>query len=47
MQKGEVIKCHDGGILGMKWMDKRVVSALSTIDDNSMVEIQRTSACRE
>ena len=29
-------------------MDKRVVAALSTIDDNSMVEIQRrTGACRE
>ena len=48
MQKGEVIKCHDGCILGIKWMDKRVVSPLSTIDDNSMVGIlRRTSACRE
>ena len=29
-------------------MDKRVVAALSTIDDNSVVEIQRrTGACRE
>ena len=28
-------------------MDKRVVAALSTIDDDSMVEIQRTSACQE
>ena len=29
-------------------MNKRVVAALSTIDDDSVVEIQRrTSACRE
>ena len=48
LEKGEVIKCHDGCILGIKWMDKRVVSPLSTIDDNSMVGIlRRTSACRE
>ena len=32
----------------MKWMDKRVVSALSTTDDDSMIQIERrTSACQE
>ena len=48
VEKGEVITYRDGCILGIKWMDKRVVAALSTIDDDSMVEIQRrTSACQE
>ena len=48
VQKCEVITYRDGCILGMKWMDKRVVSVLSTIDDKSMIEIQRrTSACWE
>ena len=38
----------NGCILGIKWIDKRVVAALSTIDDDSMVEIQRrTSACSD
>ena len=48
IEKGKVITYRDGCILGIKWMDKRVVAALSTIDDDSMVEIQRrTSACRD
>ena len=48
VEKGEVITYRDGCILVIKWMDKRVVAALSTIDDDSMVEIQRrTSACQE
>ena len=40
-KNGEVTTCHDVCILGVKWMNKRVMAAISTIDDDSIVKFQR------
>ena len=39
--KGDITTYQDGNILGLKWKDKRYVSVLSTLHDDSMVSKQR------
>ncbi len=39
--KGDIVTYHDEEILGLKWKDKRYVSVLTTIHDDSMVSKQR------
>ncbi|KAL5510009.1 hypothetical protein EMCRGX_G005473 [Ephydatia muelleri] len=41
VQTGEVAYYKDGHVLGLKWKDKRVVSLLTTIHDESMVTKSR------
>eukprot|EP00731_Ephydatia_muelleri_P013715 Em0007g1025a len=41
IQTGEVAYYKDGHVLGLKWKDKRVVSLLTTIHDESMVTKSR------
>ncbi len=44
LQKGEVITCDvEKGMLALKWRDKRQVTMLSTIHDDSMVQKHRQS----
>ena len=47
MSKGEVRSVTKKGLLSLKWMDKRAVTMISTIHDNSMVPIQRRSRFAE
>ena len=42
-KKGDIATYHDEAILGLKWKDKRFVSMLSTIHDDSMVSKDRRS----
>ena len=42
-KKGEVATYRDGDVFGLKWLDKRFVSMLSTIHDDSMVSKERCS----
>ena len=37
-KKGEITTYHDIYILGVKWMHKRVMVALCTIDNDSIVK---------
>ena len=47
-KNGEITTYHDVCILGVKWMDKRVMAAFCTINDNSIVKFQRhTNTSRE
>ena len=41
LKKGEVVTFCDGTVSGLKWMDKRPVSMLSTIHDDSLVSKRR------
>ena len=41
LKKGETTTFRDGRILGLKWMDKRLVSMISTIHDDSMINTDR------
>ena len=41
LKKGETTTFRDGRILGLKWMDKRLVSIISTIHDDSMINKDR------
>ena len=44
LKKGEVISCEvEKGMVALKWKDKRQVTVLSTIHDNSMVAKRRRS----
>ena len=43
ISKGEVRSVTKKGLLCLKWMDKRAVTMISTIHDNTMVPIQRRS----
>ena len=43
LKKGEMVTYQDGPITGVKWMDKRVVTALSTVHSGGMTSITRRS----
>ena len=43
LRKGEMISYVDSEVTGVKWMDKRPVAVISTIDDSSMVTVNRRS----
>ena len=40
LRKGEVITFRDGELTGIRWMDKRAVTVLSTIHDDEMVDVR-------
>ena len=41
VKKGEVLTYNDAPVMGLKWHDKRVVSLLTTIHDDSMISKSR------
>ena len=43
LKKGEIATFHDDELFGLKWKDKRVVSLLSTIHDDTMISKERRS----
>ena len=43
MSKGDVQSVSKDGLLAVKWMDKRQVTMISTIHDDSMAPVQRRS----
>jgi len=47
LSKGEVISVTNHGLLSLKWMDKRAVTMISTIHDDSMVATSRRSRFAE
>ena len=40
-KKGEIATYHDDELFGLKWKDKRIVSMLSTIHDDTMISKER------
>ena len=42
-KKGEIVTYQDDQVFGLKWKDKRAVSMLSTIHDDSMISKERRS----
>ena len=42
-KKGEIVTYQDDQVFGLKWKDKRFVSMLSTIHDDSMISKERRS----
>ena len=47
LNKGETVSFQEGQLTGVRWMDKRPVSALSTIHDASMTTVSRRSRAAE
>ena len=43
LKKGEIATYRDDELFGLKWKDKRVVSMLSTIHDDTMISKERRS----
>jgi len=43
LKKGEMVTFADGELTGVKWMDKRIVTVLSTVHDSSMTTIHRSN----
>ena len=41
LRKGDIKTFHDGELIGIRWMDKRPVTVLSTIHNDEMVDARR------